>query len=104
MVFRMRFITRIAVAASGLATFGLYQAMRHQKTEAAQPKIAFRKVVVANLLLPVGKKLDASDLRTSDWPDAIVPAGGFSEMAELVERGVRRETQPGEQVMETNSA
>ncbi|MBN1894447.1 Flp pilus assembly protein CpaB [bacterium] len=104
MIFRMRVIMPVAVAASALATFGLYQAIRHQKAEAAQPKMAFRKVVVAGLLLPAGKKLDASDLRTGDWPETIVPAGCFSDASDLVDRVVRMEIQPGEAVLETKLA
>jgi pilus assembly protein CpaB len=104
MVFRIKFIVPIALAASALATFGLYRAVSRQKAEASQPKIAFRSVVVAGLVLPVGKKLDASDLKTGEWPENIVPAGCFSDMSELMERVVRVEMQPGEAVLETKLA
>jgi len=104
MIFRMKFIVLSAVILSGLATFGLYSYLRQQKERIAQPRTVTRKVVVANLPLPVGKKLEASDLRMSDWPEAIIPVGSISNASELIGRVVRTETQAGEAFMETKLA
>jgi pilus assembly protein CpaB len=104
MIFRMKFIVLAAVILSGLATFGLYSYLRQQKARIAQPRTVTRKVVVASLPIPVGKKLEASDLKVSDWPEAIIPVGSVSNASELIGRVIRTEMQAGEAVMETKLA
>jgi pilus assembly protein CpaB len=96
----MKFIIPIAVIASALATFGLYKVLQQQSKRSAGPKVAYQKVVVAGCDLQMGKKLEATDLKVSDWPVTIVPAGSYPTASELVGRVMKTESQTGEAVIE----
>ncbi|HMK82070.1 MAG TPA: Flp pilus assembly protein CpaB [Xanthobacteraceae bacterium] len=61
-----------------------YQAELSRKTVApAAPKLATRTIVVANGPLRFGTHLAPEHLREVEWPDAAIPAGTFSSVAEL---------------------
>jgi pilus assembly protein CpaB len=100
MILRMKFIIPIAVLASAVATFGLYRVMQQQSKNSAAQRVATRKVVVASRDLKMGKKIEASDLKTGDWPAAIVPLGSFSNASDLVGRVLKTDSQAGEPIVE----
>jgi pilus assembly protein CpaB len=100
MLFRMKYIIPLAIAASAVATFGLYRAFQSQGAGKAEARPALRRVVVAAVTLPMGKKLEPADLRVSDWPVAIVPEGSLSDAASAVGRVVKTESQAGELILE----
>jgi pilus assembly protein CpaB len=100
MLFRMKYIIPLAIAASAVATFGLYRALQSQGAGKAEARPALRRVVVAAVTLPMGKKLEPADLRVSDWPVAIVPEGSLSDAASAVGRVVKTESQAGELILE----
>jgi pilus assembly protein CpaB len=104
MILRMKFIIPVAILASAVATFGLYKVLQQQNKKNAGPKIITQKVVVANCDLQMGKKLEASDLKTSDWPVEIVPAGSAANAALLIGRVVRTDSKAGEAVIESRLA
>jgi pilus assembly protein CpaB len=104
MIFRMKFIIPLAVAASALATFGLYRFLQAESKRSAAPKVVTQKVVVASRDLQMGRKLDPVDLKIGDWPAAIVPAGSYADAAELVGRVLKTESQAGEAVIEAKLA
>ena len=62
-----------------------YQAELSRKAgvPAAAPKVATRTIVVANGPLRFGAHLAPDQLREVEWPDAAIPAGTFSTIAEL---------------------
>jgi Flp pilus assembly protein CpaB len=100
MLFRIKYIIPLAIAASAVATFGLYRAFQSQGAGKAEARPALRRVVVAAVTLPMGKKLEPADLRVSDWPVAIVPEGSLSDAASAVGRVVKTESQAGELILE----
>jgi pilus assembly protein CpaB len=100
MILRMKFIIPIAIVASALATFGLYEVLQQQNKRNSTPRIVYRKVVVANRDLPMGKKIDATDLKVGDWPEGIVPLGSFSNASEVIGRVIKTESQTGEAIIE----
>jgi pilus assembly protein CpaB len=104
MILRIKFIIPIAIVASAFATFGLYKVLLQQNKRSDTQRVAYRKVVVANRDLPMGKKIEASDLKTGDWPENIVPAGSFSKTKELFGRVVNTESKTGEAVIESKLA
>jgi pilus assembly protein CpaB len=104
MIFRMKFIMPAAILAGALATFGVYSFLRQQKVQMAQPRTVTRKVVVAGLPLPIGKKLEASDLKISDWPEDIIPSGSYSDISGLTGRVIKTESQEGEPIIEARLA
>jgi pilus assembly protein CpaB len=100
MILRMKFIIPIAIVASAFATFGLYKVLLQQNGRNSTPHVVYRKVVVANHDLPTGKKLEAADLKTSDWPESIAPMGSYSSAPELLGRVLKTESKMGEAVIE----
>ncbi len=104
MILRIKFIIPIAIVASAFATFGLYRVLVQQNGRKSAPQVVYRKVVVANRDLPMGKKLEAADLRTSDWPEGIVPMGSYSDASELLDRVLKTESKTSEAVIESKLA
>jgi pilus assembly protein CpaB len=101
MILRMKFIILIAILASALATFGLYKVLQQQSKRNAAPKIVTQKVVVANCDLQMGRKIETTDLKTSDWPVGIVPLGSYANASELIGRVMKTESKAGEAVIES---
>jgi len=104
MILRLKFIIPIAVAASVFATFGLYRVLIQQNRRESAPQVLYQKVVVANRDLPIGKKLEAVDLRISDWPEGIVPVGSFPVDSVLLGRVLKTETKTSEAIIESKLA
>jgi pilus assembly protein CpaB len=104
MILRIKFIIPIAIVASAFATFGLYKVLLHQNRRESTPQVVYRKVVVANRDLSMGKKLEAADLKTSDWPEGIVPMGSYSSASELFGRVLKTESKTSEAVIESKLA
>jgi pilus assembly protein CpaB len=104
MPFRMKFIVPVAVLVSALATFGLYRNLQKQGRPQPASRPAVRRVVVAATALPMGRKIEASDVKTGDWPAAIVPEGCLTDAAAAVGRVVKTESQAGEAILESKLA
>jgi len=104
MILRIKFIIPIAIVASAFATFGLYKVLLQQNKRNDTPRVVYRKVAVANHDLQMGKKIETGDLRTSDWPESIAPAGSFSDASELFGRVIKTESKTGEAVIESKLA
>jgi pilus assembly protein CpaB len=104
MILRIKFIIPIAVAASAVATFGLYKGMLRQNARGSAPAAATQKVVVAIHDLPMGKKLEAVDLKTGDWPEDIIPPGSYAEAAQVLGRVLKTESKIGEAIIESKLA
>ncbi len=104
MLFRMKFIVPLAIAASAVATFGLYRTLESRNAGKSEARPAVRRVVVAAVLLPSGKKIEPTDLKSGDWPSAIVPEGSLSDPAAAVGRVVKIESQAGEPILESKLA
>lgn len=86
---RIRFfaVLVLALTAGGALAYGTYNYM--QNAPAAQTStIPTRPVVVAAADLELGAELSKEDVRVVQWPANAVPAGIFSNPAEVVGRGI----------------
>jgi pilus assembly protein CpaB len=79
----------------------LYKVLQQQSKRNAAPKIVTQKVVVANCDLQMGRKIETTDLKTSDWPVGIVPLGSYANASELIGRVMKTESKAGEAVIES---
>jgi pilus assembly protein CpaB len=104
MLFKMRVILPLAIIASMLSTFGIYKFLQAKKAEMDKPKVLTQDVVIAKADFPIGKMLEESDLRLSNWPKEIVPKGSYSEASPLIGRVVRAEVYEGEAILESKLA
>jgi pilus assembly protein CpaB len=76
----------VAVAAAGVAAFGVSQAIKRMPA----PKAAMETVpvVVATRAIPIGTQLTTDDLKVVAWPANTQLPGAFSNVPALVDRGV----------------
>jgi pilus assembly protein CpaB len=83
---RLFAVFAIAILAGGGLAYGTYNYMQNVPVQTvASPT---RSVVVAAADLSLGTELRGEDLRIVQWPDGAVPEGAFSNVSELVGRGV----------------
>jgi pilus assembly protein CpaB len=57
---------------------------RYMEARTAESRIPTARVVVAEVLLPIGTELRAENLRTVDWPAASRPEGSYEDPAQLL--------------------
>jgi len=88
----------IALVLAGLASWGAYSYLSKeaQKSKAA----AGQPVVVAAADLPIGTKLDATQLKQVNWPTTNIPPGGFQQAQPLEGRIVIRQLSAGDAITE----
>ena len=79
-------VLAIAVLAGGGLAYGTYNLMLNQPAKAGA--IPTQKVVVAALDLELGTELRKEDLTTIDFPAGQAPEGTFSQLNDIVGRGV----------------
>ncbi len=91
-------VTVVALVLAGLASWGAYSYLNSeaQKTKAA----AGQPVVVAAADLPIGTKIDPTQLKLVNWPNANVPPGGFQQVQPLAGRVVIRQVSAGDAITE----
>jgi len=91
-------VTVIALVLAGLASWGAYSFLNKEaqksKTAAGQP------VIVAAADLPIGTKLDATQLKQVNWPNTNIPPGGFQQPQTLAGRIVIRQISAGDAITE----
>ena len=79
-------VVGIAVAMAGLASFGVYRAI--QNIPVREVPIARVHTVVARQALPVGIRVTAADLKVVPWPASNPVPDGFTDIDDVVDRGV----------------
>lgn len=83
---RIFIVLVLAVTVGGVLAFGTYNYV--QRAPARTVTIPTRPVVVAAADLDLGAALGKDDVRVIDWPANAVPAGAFSNPADLMGRGL----------------
>ena len=76
----------LAVALAGLATYGVYRAI--SSIPVREVEVANYKVVVAGKPLSVGALLTADDVKLVSWPARSPVVGGFTDVKDVVNRGL----------------
>jgi len=81
----------LAGLAALLASVVVYRALRSREAELAKAMAQTTQIVVANKDLPLGTKLQASDLKMARWSADSMPAGAFSEQGPVLDRFVKNQ-------------
>jgi len=76
----------LSVAVAGIASFLVYQ--RVQSVPVREVEVRSYQVAVAARALPMGTLLTASDVKLVAWPQSSPVAGGYSNVEEVVNRGL----------------
>lgn len=79
-------VLAVAVIAAGVASYGVYAAIR--SIPERRVEIATRHAVVAKVALPVGTRLTPEVLKVIPWPEKAPLQGGFAEVTQVVDRGL----------------
>jgi pilus assembly protein CpaB len=92
----------VAVAAAGIASLGVSQAIKRMPA----PKAAMETVpvVVATHAIPIGTRLTKDDLKVVAWPAKTQVPGAFANVPAVVDRGVIAPIGPNEPITATRVA
>jgi pilus assembly protein CpaB len=104
MLFKMKIILPIAILTSAVSTYGVYHYLQKKKTEIEDPKRLTQSVVIAKANFDIGRMLEESDLKQSEWPKNIVPRGSYSDVSLVVGRVLKAEIYEGEAILESKLA
>lgn len=99
---RTLIVLSVAVLTAGLASVGVYTAIRRMPVK--EIEVAHKFVVAAARIIPVGTRVSAADLRLVPWPDSAPVAGSFDKIESVVERGVIAPLQENEPITESKLA
>ena len=83
---RTLIVLAVAVIAAGVASYGVYAAIR--SIPERQVEISTRSAVVAKVKLDVGTRLTSDLVKVVAWPEKTPVEGGFADIAEVVDRGL----------------
>jgi pilus assembly protein CpaB len=83
---RTLIVMLVAVLTAAIGSYGVYRAVLQMPVR--EVEVASMQVVVAAQALPMGTRLHPNQLRVVPWPSRNPVAGSFSDVKELVDRGV----------------
>ncbi|MBI1922547.1 MAG: Flp pilus assembly protein CpaB [Geobacter sp.] len=92
-------VTLVALVFAGLATWGIVTFMQRESLKAKGAGQAER-IVVAAADLPIGTKLDASQLKLVGWPKDSIPQGSFTDPNAIAGRIIIRQISAGDVITE----
>ena len=92
----------IAVLTAGLASYGVYMAVRSMPVREVEVPTAH--AVVATRALPVGTMVTKDDVKVVGWPAASLVPGSFTDPEQVVNRGVIDAVSENEPLTETKLA
>ena len=84
--YRTLFVLLLSVSVAGGASYFVYQAVRSVPVREVEVKSYY--VAVAAKALPIGTMLTEHDVKLVAWPSSSPVAGGYSSVAEVVNRGL----------------
>ncbi len=99
---RTLIVVAVAVLMAGLASFGVYLAVRSMPVR--EVEIARAQAVVAARPLTVGTLVTKDDVKLVPWPAANQVPGSFTEVEKVVNRGVISATSENEPLTESKLA
>ncbi len=83
---RTLIVLAVAVIAAVAASYGVYTAIR--SIPERRVEVATRNAVVAKVQLPVGTLLTSDLVKIVPWPERAPVQGGFTDVAEVLQRGL----------------
>ena len=83
---RTLIVLAVAVVAAAAASYGVYVAIR--SIPERRVEIATRFAVVARTQLPLGTQLTNELVKVVPWPERTPLQGGFSDVAQVIGRGL----------------
>ena len=89
----------LAVVIAAVAAYYLYTYLSVQEKKVSEA-VATEKIVVAAEEIPVGGTIEAKQLKTADWPKAIMPQGAFLSTDQVVGRVAVQPFMPGDPLTE----
>ncbi|MBN2104599.1 Flp pilus assembly protein CpaB [bacterium] len=101
---KVRSIIIVALVLSGAVTYGLYQYMENQKVTSEEKDEGYKNVILANVHLPIGTKIEESNVRRIAWPAKLLPKDHYSEISQVVGRVMKAEAFPGDVIIESKLA
>jgi pilus assembly protein CpaB len=104
MFFKLKIIIPLALLASGIATFGIYKYLDAQKKKLENQKPQVQTVVMAANDIQIGSRIESSNIKVSEWPIDIIPAGTFSDTSAVIGRVVKTDIFTGEAILESKLA
>lgn len=99
---RTMIVLAVAVLMAGIASFGVYMAVRSMPVR--EVEIARTQAVVAARPLQVGMMVTKDDVKVVPWPAANPVPGSFTEIERVVNRGVIGSLSENEPLTETKLA
>lgn len=95
-------VVGIALVAAAMASFAVYAAIL--KIPVRQVEIATRYVVVAARSMPMGTQIAKDDVKVTAWPSRTPITGGFTKVADVLNRGLIAEVNENEPITESRLA
>lgn len=99
---RSLLVVGIALTLATLASFGVYQAI--QKIPVREVPVANIHTVVATRPLPVGTRVATADVKLVAWPASDPVPGSFTQVDQVVDRGLIASVLTNEPLSETKLA
>lgn len=91
-------VTIVALAFAGLASWGVYDYLQQEANKSKA--IQSIPLIVAAGDIPIGTKLDPTQMKSSAIPRSSIPEGSFSDSKALIGRVVVRHLSPGDAITE----
>ena len=82
----------------------VYHAFKKVQVSASAPAMRMTTIVVAAEPIKIGERLDASKVRTIQWPSGSKPAGMFGDISEVANRAVLTNLAENEPILADNLA
>lgn len=89
----------LAIAIAIVASVSLYNYLKSQEEEVKRA-VATDKIVVASEEIGIGSAINATQVKTAEWPRANLPQGSFTSSDNVVGRRVLSKYQPGDPIVE----
>src|SRR5215208_3985854 len=91
----------LAIAVAGVASYGVYLAVRAMPRG---PQVPQARVVVAARAISVGTMVDPKDVKLVAWPANSVIPGSLTRVEQAVNRGLTDSVEPNEPITEAKLA
>ena len=101
---KVKSIIIIALLLSGVVTYGMFQYLNTQKQKTEKKNSEYKNVILANVNLPIGTKIEESNIRQVAWPSKLLPKGYISDVSQVLGRVVKVEAFPGDAIIESKLA